>query len=98
MDQRRIANLMKSYSIYDAKAKLSELIRFVRKFGPVTITERGTPVVQVIAISDEPEGVEARLEALQAMGLIKPSKRKSKSFRCIAKKRGAFKRFLESRE
>lgn len=89
---------MKEYSIYDAKAKLSELLRYVKSTGSVTITDRGKPVAKVIPISSELTGLEARLKQLEENGLVQKAKGSHKMIKPIAHRPGAVKRFLESRD
>ena len=89
---------MKTYSIYEAKAKLSQLIRFVKTSGPVTITERGNPVAQVIPISSAQSGLSHRLAHLIDYGLSQKPSRPLKEIKSLGKKSGALKRFLDSRE
>lgn len=89
---------MRTYSIYDAKAKLSELIRFVKKFGPVIITERNKPVVQVIPVPEPAKTLEERTKELEAAGLISKGTKPLSIIRPLYKKPGALKRFLESRD
>ena len=88
----------KQYSIYDAKAKLSELIRFVKKSGRVTITERGKPVAQVIPFSEGEVTLEEKLKELIQSGHIVPAKLKPADIEPIAKRPGSLRRFLESRD
>ncbi|PIR23395.1 MAG: hypothetical protein COV44_03070 [Deltaproteobacteria bacterium CG11_big_fil_rev_8_21_14_0_20_45_16] len=90
---------MKTYSIYDAKAKLSELLRFVKANGPVVITERGKPIAQVVPYQVVNEAsLETRLQQLEEYGLLKRRSESYEKFKPLAKKPGALKRFLESRD
>lgn len=58
-----------SYSIYEAKAKLSELLRTVREGKRVTITDRGRAVARVVPIADD-EDLDQRLADLTAAGIL----------------------------
>ena len=87
-----------AYSIYSAKAKLSEIIRLVKNNQHVVITERGTKVAEVIPYQPKTETMEARIEALVREGIIIPAKNRSQSIKPITKRPGALKRFLASRE
>lgn len=91
---------MKEYSIYNAKARLSELLRFVRSTGPVIITDRGVPVAKVVPIEKENKkgSLKERIELLREMGLLIPATKPASAIKPIAKKPGALKRFLESRD
>ncbi|HEX5052419.1 MAG TPA: type II toxin-antitoxin system prevent-host-death family antitoxin, partial [Planctomycetota bacterium] len=43
-----VAPMRLSYSIYEAKAKLSEILRVVRKGRRITITDRGREVARIV--------------------------------------------------
>lgn len=45
---------MHTFSVAEAKAKLSQLIELAESGQPVTITKRGRPVVQLIADASAP--------------------------------------------
>lgn len=58
---------MKSYSLADAKAHLSELVERAAAGEPVEITRRGKPLVRVVAIEQPRKPVDvAALRALRA--------------------------------
>ena len=90
---------MKStYSIYEAKAKLSEIIRQVKKRRRITITERGQEVARVIPIESGPS-LEQQLEELEAAGIVTATPARIPScISAVAKKPGALQRFLDSRD
>jgi len=70
--QTRLAMVIQvklTYSIYEAKAKLSELLRAVRQGKRVTITDRGREVARVVPIAEE-EGLEDRMADLVAAGIL----------------------------
>lgn len=87
----------KTYSTYEAKARLSEVLDRVRKGDVVTITHRGEPVAEVRPIERSPESLLSRLDDLRRNGLISRPVKKS-ALAPIARKRGALRRFLESRD
>ena len=59
------------YSIYQAKARLSEVIRMVKARRRVVITERGVPVAEVIpCLPDRPESLADRIDRLARAGAI----------------------------
>ena len=89
-------------SVYEAKAKLSEILRRVRNGKQVTITYRGQKVARVIPYREEAaETFEERTKRLIAAGLIKPAKRSPaealKRFKPFLP-RGALQRFLRDRD
>lgn len=66
------------FSVFEAKARLSELIRIVRSENEVIITDRSKPVVRMVPIKEK--GVRTlsdRMMGLERQGLIaspKPDK------------------------
>lgn len=87
-----------TYPLYDAKAKLSALVRQVREGHHVTITLHGEPVAELRAASRGEEGLAARLRELEERGVIVPPENPKAPFKAIAKRPGALKRFLEERD
>lgn len=87
---------MRSYSVYQAKAKLSEIIRLVKHRQFVTITERGAPVAQVGPIPET--SFEERLRAMTERGEIIPPTQTPARIRPIKRIPGALERFLKDRE
>ena len=62
------------YSIYQAKARFSEIIRIVKRRRRVIITDRGIPVAEVVPYSTEqPESIDNRIAKLAQIGAIIPS-------------------------
>ena len=63
------------YSIYQAKARLSEIIRMVKARRRVIISERGVPVAEVIPYDHaRPERLADRIARLAKTGSILPCK------------------------
>ena len=89
--------MRKRYSTYEAKARLSELLDRVRKGDVVTITHRGQPVAEVRRVDESSGSLSDRLDDLERSGILTASAGKSK-FKPLARKPGALKRFLHSRE
>jgi prevent-host-death family protein len=90
----------KEYSLYEAKAKLSEIVRRVRERGEsVTISYHGEPVAEIRPISPQAgTALEKRIARLAASGSVVRSISPTPPIKAIAKKRGALKRFLEDRD
>ena len=64
----------KVYSIYQAKARFSEIIRIVKRRRRVIITDRGIPVAEVVPYrAEQPESIEGRIAKLAQIGAIIPS-------------------------
>ncbi len=93
------------YSIYDAKAKLSALVRQVRESGQTfVITVHGEPVAELRPIEkvERKQTLEERVAELTKLGAIKPSGRpkgERPKFQLGKTARpGALQRFLDERD
>lgn len=87
-----------TYSLYDAKAKLSALVRKVREGHHVTITLHGEPVAELRSVARAEGGLAARLKELEERGVLIPAKSPPGPIRAVAKRPGALKRFLDERD
>lgn len=85
-----------SYSLYEAKAKLSAIIRQVREGKSAVVTLHGEPVAEIRPISRAGKGIAARVEELVERGIIVRNPAPSRPGP-IAKRPGALKRFLAER-
>lgn len=92
------------YSIYDAKAKLSALVRQVRESGQsFVITVHGEPVAELRPIEkvERKQTLEERIAELTSRGEILPAKHPAgerPTFKLGKRKPGALKRFLDERD
>ena len=91
------------YSIYDAKAKLSSLVKQVREGRSFVITVHGEPVAELRPIEkvDRKQTFEERVAELRSRGEILPAKRPAgerPNFTLGKRKPGALKRFLDERD
>ena len=86
-----------TYSLYEAKAKLSAIIRRVREGRPVVVTLHGEPVAEIRAISPRSGGLVNRMEQLVERGIVVRNPSRGSTARPIAKRPGALKRFLDDR-
>ncbi len=86
---------MRSYSIFEAKNKLSELIRLVQESGSIIITNRGKPMAKLVPISDDVSLRERYRDLVEIGKIIEP---KTGEHWRANKVSGAVKRFLESRD
>lgn len=94
----------KEYSIYDAKAQLSALVRQVRESGQsFVITVHGEPVAELRPF-EAPQPAQTlgeRIAELEAIGAISPSNRKPGErlhFPIGEPNPGALQRFLDERD
>ena len=88
----------RTYSTYDAKARLSEILRRVRAGERVGISYHGQLVAEVTPVEPGREGLEDRLARLTRDGKIIPARSPKTAIPRVARKPGALKRFLESRD
>ena len=89
---------MVTYSIYQAKARFSEVIRRVRSGQTVTVSYRGEPVAEVRPIKTDPETIEERLEALAERGVVVRQVGPRAFLSPLAHRPGALERFLAERD
>ena len=87
-----------SYSTYEAKAKLSEILRKVREGQHVTITYHGEPVAEVRPVSREARPLAERVRELEQRGVVVGAGKSPKGLSPVARRPGALKRFLEERD
>ena len=86
-----------NYSIYEAKARFSEVIRQVREGRVVTVSYRGEPVAEIRSIERE-STLDERLADLERNGALVRSAIPRQTFRPIARRPGALSRLLAERE
>ena len=88
---------MNRYSVYDAKARFSELMRKVRSGESVVITYRGEDVAELRPVEKETT-LEERIQKLREAGILSGPAKKQCDWKPIAHRPGALKRFLEERD
>jgi len=87
-----------SYSLYEAKAKLSAIIRQVREGKAAVVTLHGKPVAEIRPIPTSGKDIGSRIHQLAERGVIvRNAGSSSKQPAAIARRKGALKRFLEDR-
>ncbi len=89
---------MQTYSTYEAKAKFSEVIRKVRGGQRVLISYRGKEIAEIRPITGLDEGLARSIARLEDEGVLSHPSNPVGRLEPIAKKPGALRRFLESRE
>ena len=87
-----------TYSISEAKARFSEVIRQVREGRTVTVSYRGEPVAEIRSIGRRPTPtLEERLGDLERSGaLVRPAQPRQ-TFRLAGRRPGGLLRFLAER-
>jgi antitoxin (DNA-binding transcriptional repressor) of toxin-antitoxin stability system len=86
-----------TYSTYEAKARFSELMRKVRSGQRVTISYRGEAVAEMRPIY-RPDDPGKALKEMEEEGVLAPPLAPQGRLEPMVRKKGALKRFLESRE
>lgn len=91
--------MARKYSLYEAKAKLSAIVRMVREGSTVVITVHGKPAAELRPYVPTTEAdFEARVKELTERGVIVPARTRGKLPAPVAKRPGALKRFLAERD
>jgi prevent-host-death family protein len=86
-----------TYSTYEAKARLSEILRKVREGQTVVISYRGEEVAEIRPVRRETSAEEV-LKRLEDRGLLQGGRARKGTLAPIAKRPGALQRLLEDRE
>ncbi len=89
---------MTVYSIYEAKAKFSELIRRVREGSTITVSHRGRPVAEIRPIKSKNLSLQERIEQLERRGVLQRPLEPEVPLKPVARRPGALERFLEERD
>lgn len=90
--------MRRTYSLYEAKAKLSALVRQVREGDRVVITVHGQPAAELRPVEAVAAGIDARIERLAERGVVRRRDRDAGALEPVAKRPGALERFLADRE
>ena len=86
-----------TFSVRDARARFSEVIRRVREGRRVFVTYRGKKVAEIRPVQARPDGLEERLRRLEAEGSIGMQTKPTGKLGPVAKRPGALARFLDER-
>ena len=86
------------YSTHEAKARFSEVLRKVRAGQRVVIAYRGEEVAEIRPLEHRGGSLEKTMARLEDQGVLGRSAKRAAPLRRLARKPGALKRFLESRE
>ena len=88
------------YSVYEAKARMSEILRLVRERGvTITVSHHGEPVAEIRPVERSgKDALEARTAELERRGAIVRATGGSGGLRPIARRQGARDRFLAERD
>ena len=86
------------YSVYEAKAHLSAILRQVREGRTVYVTHHGEPVAEIRPVAPEAESLEQRLAQLTERGILVPAEPLPAEPVKGPRRPGALKRFLADRD
>ena len=87
-----------TYSLYEAKAKFSEVIGKVRRGQRVTITHRGKKVAEIRPVAPKATTIAERVTELQELGVLSRPGKPFAGFKPLIRRPGGLKRFLAERE
>ena len=88
---------MSEYSVYEAKARFSEILRQVRRRKPVFVTYRGKQIAKIVPVDADDHTLASRIYQLEELGLVSPVLPR-KEWRPIVHRKDALKRFLQDRD
>lgn len=88
-----------SFSVYEAKARFSEVLRIVAQTGrKVVVTKHGRPVAEIAPFSGSDETMDEMLARLEQEGLIEGPEVQRADWSAAGKSPGALERFLADRD
>ena len=90
--------MTETYSTYDAKAKLSEILRKVESGRTIRITHRGEPIAEIRALRHGPARLADRIDELTEHGVLTPPVGVHGAFGPLTHRPGALDRFLSERD
>ncbi len=87
-----------TYSVYEAKARFSEVLRQVRDGKTVTVSYRGEPVAEIRAIKGQASpALDERLAELERNGCLVHAAIPGRNMGTVERRPGALARFLDER-
>jgi prevent-host-death family protein len=86
-----------TYSLYEAKARLSAIVRRVREGHSVTVTVHGKPVAEIRPVAAPEPGIDGRVAELTARGVLVGGAGSTR-IRTIARRPGAVARLVRDRD
>jgi prevent-host-death family protein len=94
----KLSHMRDTYSLYEAKAKLSAIVRKVRQGRSVIVTLHGEPVAEIRPVARTEGGLDARIDELAERGIVVRATSMTSPLRTVARRRGALDRFLAERD
>ncbi len=86
------------YSSHEAKTKFNQILRQVLSGQRVVVAYEGEEVAEIRPIEKGEPSLERRLRRLEAEGILGPPASPHGRLRPVARRHGALKRFLDSRD
>ncbi len=90
--------MTETYSTYDAKAKLSEILRKVESGRTIRISRRGEPIAEIRPFRHGPARLADRIDELTDNGVLTRPAGADRPLRVLAHRLGALDRFLSDRD
>lgn len=90
--------MTRRYSLYEAKARLSSLVRMVREGQHVVITVHGEPAVELRPVKPPPPDLATRLARLEERGVLVRRPVTAVALEPAARRPGVVARFLANRD
>lgn len=92
-----LCRVTETYSTYEAKAKLSEILRKVESGKTIRISRRGEPIAEIRPLRHGPTSLEQRISDLSEQGVVTSPSADHGSLKPLARRPGALRRFLSDR-
>ncbi len=86
------------YSVYDAKAHFSELIRRARNNERVIVTSHGKPVIELVPYRAQAHTMAEIVASAEARGVLEAGTMPTASLQPVAHRKDALAHFLQDRE
>lgn len=90
--------MAKMYSVYETKARLSEILRLVKSGKEVVVSERGVPIAKILPFKEEEQSFASRMDQLKQSGQVQTRKKAQVFEEGDEKKPGLLSRFLKERD
>ncbi len=89
--------MARAYAVHEVKAKLSELLRRVKRGRSVVISEHGREIARIVPVEPAAD-LPSRIAELERDGVLLRARKPRSRVHPVARRPGALKRFLRSRE
>ena len=90
--------MTETYSTYDAKARLSEILRKVESGRTIRISRHGVPIAEIRPLRPGPSRLADRIAELTEAGVLTKAGDPAAALQPLAERPGALERFLADRD